>query len=62
MVDFRFRRTRSTGECRLLLQFYKKRTWFESRIGTANLPEHLSGFQYKFINQLEIIYFTIEKQ
>ncbi|MCK1999641.1 hypothetical protein MPH47_20855 [Psychrobacillus psychrodurans] len=31
---------------------------FQSRMGTANFPEHLSDFQDEIINQLEIIQFT----
>ena len=31
---------------------------FQSRMGTANFPEHLSDFQDEIINQLEIIRFT----
>ncbi|WP_342578012.1 hypothetical protein [Psychrobacillus sp. FSL K6-2843] len=31
---------------------------FQSRMGTANFPEHLNDFQDEIINQLEIIKFT----
>ncbi|MGE7977499.1 hypothetical protein [Psychrobacillus sp. NPDC093200] len=31
---------------------------FQSRMRTANFPEHLSGFQDEIINHLEIIKFT----
>ncbi|WP_342578010.1 hypothetical protein [Psychrobacillus sp. FSL K6-2843] len=31
---------------------------FQSRMGTANFPDHLSNFQDEIINRLEIIKFT----
>lgn len=53
-----------TNNSRILLlceKFIKKEydlIEFQSRMGTANFPEHLSDFQDEIINQLEIIQFT----
>ncbi|ALC85552.1 hypothetical protein AM499_06755 [Bacillus sp. FJAT-22090] len=53
-----------TDNNRLLLlceKFIKKEYGlieFQSRMGTANFPEHLSDFQDEIINELEIIRFT----
>ena len=53
-----------TDNNRLLLlceKFIKKEYGlieFQSRMGTANFPEHLSDFQDEIINELEVIRFT----
>lgn len=53
-----------TENSRLLLlceKFIKKEyglIQFQSRMGTANFPEHLSDFQDEIINELEVIRFT----
>lgn len=57
-----------TNNSRILLlceKFIKKEYGlieFQSRMGTANFPEHLSDFQDEIINQLECIQFTEEEK